>query len=323
MDRTGMDPEADIPELSVVVPHYDDSARLRLCLQALEEQSFPREKYEVIVSDNDSPSGVEEVAAQFPGTTFLRESRRGAAHARNSGVSAARGQLLAFTDADCRPDREWISEGVRALALVDLVGGAVVVTCEDEDRPTAIELFERVFAFRQSMYVTKRGFAATANLFARRAVFNAVGTFRQGGPEDADWCRRALATGFRIAYAPRAIVRHPARRTWQALARKWDRLIEQSREEARPERSWRARWLWIARSIAVGASPLGHAVRVLLSPRLDGATQRLRCLAVLVRIRVRRARLMLRWRALVADSRQGHGADSNGRESGELRRVSG
>ena len=89
---------------------------------------------------------------------------------------------------------------------------------------TAAEAFESVFAFQNERYVKHRGFTVTASMFVPRSVFDAVGPFENGVPEDIDWCRRARAKGYRIGFAPRSIVGHPARRTMDELERKWRRL---------------------------------------------------------------------------------------------------
>ena len=212
--------------VSVIVPHFDDLARLGTCLAALDAQDF--RDVEVIVADNGSPSGEAAVAAVIEGrATLVIAVERGAGAARNAGVAAASGQILVFTDADCIPDPGWLAAGVAALDHADLVGGAMVVSVADEAAPTPIEAFERVFAFDNRAYVAK-GFSVTANLFTRRDVFDAIGGFRANVSEDADWCLRARDAGYRIAYAADAIVAHPARRTWPELTRKWDRLVRES-----------------------------------------------------------------------------------------------
>ena len=89
---------------------------------------------------------------------------------------------------------------------------------------TAAEAFESVFAFRNERYVKELKFTVTASMFVWRSVFDAVGDFINSVPEDKDWCERAWRQGFRIRFAPKSIVGHPARRTMEELKRKWRRL---------------------------------------------------------------------------------------------------
>ena len=98
---------------------------------------------------------------------------------------------------------------------------------------TAAEAFESVFAFRNERYVKDLSFTVTASMFVWRSVFDAVGGFKNGVPEDKDWCERARRQGYRIRFAPKSIVGHPARRTMPELKRKWRRLTLESCEGAR------------------------------------------------------------------------------------------
>jgi cellulose synthase/poly-beta-1,6-N-acetylglucosamine synthase-like glycosyltransferase len=307
------DPKAGAPgaggtELlaSVVVPHYNDAIRLRACLASLEDQTLSRARYEVIVADNGTPGGIADVVSRFPRVRFVEESRKGAAHARNAAIAVAGGAVLAFIDADCVAEPAWLEEGVRALEHADLVGGAIRVTAREHDAPTPVELFEMMFAFRQQQYVEKQKFAVTANLFAKRTIFDVVGGFRDGLPEDTDWCWRAGASGYAIRFAPRARVAHPARHDWAGLVAKWERLVQEKHNAMRHHPFFAARWVILA--LLVGASSLPHGVQVLLGGK-DGGGQdlggqdlggreagwrlRLASARVLARIRLWRTRRML------------------------------
>jgi GT2 family glycosyltransferase len=193
---------------------------------------------------------------------------------------------LAFTDSDCRPASTWLEAGLRALASADIIGGAVSVSVPDPARPTPSEAFEVVFAFDNRSHVEKKGFSVTANLFTTRAVFDAVGGFRTGVPEDLDWCHRARAKGYRITYAADAIVTHPARPSWADLRRKWRRLTN---EAMALEREAGATLREMAlKAVAVALSPLAHSVCVLNCNRLS-LSAKLGAIAVLIRLRLLRA----------------------------------
>ena len=253
----------------------------------IQAQSYPRDSFEVIVADNASPEGEAAVTAAIAGRARLVTVRdRGAAPARNGGVAAARGKILAFTDCDCQPSPDWLAEGIRALGMgaADFIGGRVDVLVDDPGRMTAAEAFESVFAFDNKSYVQRKGFTVTANLFCSRALFEAVGGFRTGVSEDTEWCHRAIAAGYTIAYAPAAVVGHPARRTWDELIHKWRRINMESYALFKGGRGGRLRW--VARACALPASAVAHTPRVLASPCLKSAGQRLATLAVLYRLRL-------------------------------------
>ena len=97
-----------IPFVSVVIPVYNDSVRLKTCLQALEAQTYPKEVYEVIVVDNGSDESIEPVVAEFPQARASYETHPGSYAARNKGVSISRGEVLAFTDLDDILAPDWI-----------------------------------------------------------------------------------------------------------------------------------------------------------------------------------------------------------------------
>jgi GT2 family glycosyltransferase len=281
--------------VSVVVPHYNDPAGLDACLAALARQTRPPD--EIVVADNDSPQGEAEIARLVAGRArLIVVPEKGAGPARNGGVAASSGDVLAFTDSDCLPSPEWLAEGLAALERCDFVGGAIRVLVQDETALTPAEAFERVFAFDNRTYVERKGFTATANLICRRDVFDAVGGFRVGVPEDVEWCHRARDAGYRIGYAPAAVVGHPARRTWSELARKWARLTEEGFGLARRRPLGRLRWL--VKALALPLSAVAHSPRPLTSRNLARPGDRLKALAMLYRLRFWRAghalRLMMR-----------------------------
>jgi len=273
-------PTAAGPSVSVIVPHFDDLANLEKCLSALERQTFPRAQFEIVVADNQSSCGPHGVEKAIAGRAVLvTVSERGAGPTRNGGAAAARGQIFAFTDSDCVPAPEWLAEGVAALSDYDFVGGRVDVSVADERSVTPTEAFEKVFAFDFETYITRKGFTGSGNLFVPRAIFEGVGGFRNAVSEDVDWSRRAIAQGYRLGYAPRAVVTHPARRNWNELRRKWSRINRETFALQQQAPAGRLRWLM--RTMLLPVSAIAHTPRVLRSPRLNNGRERSGALAVL------------------------------------------
>ncbi len=135
--------------VSVLIPHYDDLENLRICLDLLNRQTLPRESFEVIVADNNSPVGLAAVSAVVAGRARLVTApEKGAGPARNVAAAHAHASYLAFIDSDCRPAADWLERGLAALAGADIVGGAVNVTVRDATRPSPVEAFEQAFAFQ-------------------------------------------------------------------------------------------------------------------------------------------------------------------------------
>lgn len=230
---------AGAPPVSVVVPFYGDGvAVLDRLLGSLARQDYPGEA-EVIVVDNNP---ARRLPATRPGAALriLHEPAPGSYAARNAALAVARGGVLAFTDADCECAPDWLSRGVAALAdpAVGVVGGAIVPRPARPAAPRLAERYDGFFHMRQAHYVAVMGFAATANCFARRELFERLGPFDarllSGG--DREWCRRATAAGHRLAYAADAVVHHAAR-ALPALLTKARRLAGQEWSDARAART--------------------------------------------------------------------------------------
>jgi GT2 family glycosyltransferase len=206
------------PLVSVIVPVLTTRG-LDLCLGALADQTYPN--FEVVIADNGAPGGLERFAALDPRFRVVLEPRRGSYRARNRGVQAAKGAVFAFTDADCVPAPDWIERGVAALQAHPgaFVGGKIEVTVADPGRPTLAELYELRTSFRQRDYVERWGFAATANLFTPRSLFEEVGPFdgELFSMGDREWGSRASAAGHRPVFGADVRIAHPARETLRQL----------------------------------------------------------------------------------------------------------
>ncbi|MBZ0300603.1 MAG: glycosyltransferase [Anaerolineae bacterium] len=216
--------------ISVIIPVRNEPAHLKNVLAALEAQTYPPDAYEVIVVDNASDIPLKDVAACFGHARLVYEARRGSYAARNRGIEVAQGDYLAFTDADCIPYPDWLEQGVRVLhqgEACGLVGGPIEMFAENPLAPTTAELFELLFAFQVKLYLEKRHYAPTANLFTTRATFEQVGLFdgslQSNG--DTEWGQRVHAHGCPQVYADTVVVRHPARQTVEELLKKHRRII--------------------------------------------------------------------------------------------------
>ena len=285
-DRPGGRPPSEWPpRLSVIIPHYNDLENLGRCMVLLRVQTLSPEDFEVIVADNNSRCGIEEVKRVCGDRARVVPAPiQGAGAARNAAVAASRGKILAFIDSDCRPTPDWLERGVAALAQAQIVGGRVDVDYLDPRNPTGVEAFERVFAFNFKRYIEKLGFSGTGNMFVSRAIFDRVGEFRERVAEDFDWGQRAVAAGFTFCYASDAAVSHPARRDWNELTQKSRKLSREAFEAAVEKPHGRLRWF--VRSFAVLASPLLHWISIVRSAKLTSWEERVKAIGVLFRIRV-------------------------------------
>lgn len=204
------------PDVTVIVPAYNNPDGLRLCIRALLDQSYPA-AVEIVIVDNGGAHSLEGLKAEYPTVIFLEEERIGSYCARNTGIARARGEVFAFTDSDCCPAPDWLQSGVRRLlreGKKSIVGGRLDVVPVNP-HPGIAELYDIAVSFPQEVSIPWRNYSVTANLLVRRSDFDLIGAFngslRSGG--DGEWCRRAIRAGNRLVYEDDAIVRHPARTT--------------------------------------------------------------------------------------------------------------
>jgi glycosyltransferase involved in cell wall biosynthesis len=272
------------PSVSVIIPHFNDIVNLRACLTLLFAQTFPAAEFEIIVADNNSACGLDAVRAVCGERAFVVHAPiQGAAAARNTGIEASRGRILAFVDSDCRPAADWLARGVAALKQADMAGGQVEISVKDDQSMTPTEAFETVFAFNNQRYVEDERFSVTANMFVPRAIFDKVGGFHAAVSEDKDWGQRAAGLGFRWIYASDARVMHPARYDWTELLSKWRRITRETYETERQKPLGTLRFL--LRSWALPLSPLPHAVHILRSSKLRRLRDKINAVGILFRIR--------------------------------------
>jgi glycosyltransferase involved in cell wall biosynthesis len=211
---------AELPMVAVVVPVHNGEATIRTCIEALLAQDWPREALELIVVDNRSTDSTRAVVAEYPVHLVEEREVQSSYASRNRGVASSHGDILAFTDADCIPDRGWVRALAAALepAEVGLAAGPIEAWRSEllVERYQAVRALRAERAFRHPVLP----FAQTANAACRRAAFDAVDGFdaacRFGG--DLDFCWRVQRrTGTRLAYEPAAVVRHRHRTTWRGL----------------------------------------------------------------------------------------------------------
>ncbi len=211
----------DLPKVSVVVCSYNGASTLEGCLDSLMRLEYP--DYEVILVDDGSTDRTPEIAAQFPSVQYIHQSNRGLSVARNVGARAATGEIVAYTDSDCVADDYWLLHLVQAKQdqEVEAIGGPNIPPPSDgwtakcvaasPGGPSHVMLDDRVaehipgcnMAFDREKLLALGGFDPQ---------------FRAAG-DDVDICWRFLDAGYRIGYAPGAMVWHHRRSTIGAYLR--------------------------------------------------------------------------------------------------------
>ncbi len=279
-------------ELSVIIPHYNDPAALAACLRTLEAQSADKSRFEVIVCDNNSDYPVEGLDAFDLDVRLVVETRRGAGPARNAGVEIARGKFLAFTDCDCLLEPDFVENGLRHMQREgewSVMAGEIIIYPAGE-RPNAVEAFEITYSMDQKGY-TKKGDAATGNMWTSRALFKKVGPFYADVAEDTDWCQRAYQAGATFHFGGDCIARHPARSTLDELRQKWKRQSAMTFNTWQKKRGFAVKWPLLCAATAFSAVP--HSMRAILDHRLPLFADKMNAIKILFWCRFYRAKIMV------------------------------
>lgn len=183
---------------------------LRRCLEALLHQEFDKSQYEVVVVDDGTGTDTRRVVDAFANhgidVRYIPViGNHGPAAARNTGLRTSRGEIIAFTDDDCIPERQWLRKGTGAF-VDGIVGASGRVVVPLSARPSDYELNASRLEFSQFV---------TANCFYRRPALLNIGgfdeRFRAAWREDSDLLFRLLKEQKRLVEVPEAIVVHPVR----------------------------------------------------------------------------------------------------------------
>ncbi|MBD2664245.1 hypothetical protein B6N60_01214 [Richelia sinica FACHB-800] len=233
------DQNSFLPKVSVVIPIYNGEADLPDLINCLLSQTYPKEQVEYLLVDNhscDRTLAILKATAENSAINLqpLSENQIQSSYAaRNTGIRAANSEIIAFTDADCRPQPQWLHSLIQPFVNpeVVIVAGEILALPGDS-------LLEQ-FAEQQETLSQKHTlnhkfcpYGQTANLAIHRHVFNTSGLFRPhlttGG--DADICWRILKADLgRLEFAPDAIVQHRHRQTLQELSSQWRRYGRSNR----------------------------------------------------------------------------------------------
>jgi GT2 family glycosyltransferase len=256
----------DWPRVSVVICTYNGARTLHDCLAGTSRLDYP--DYEVIVVDDGSTDGSADIAAEYDATVFRTENC-GLASARNTGLAAATGEIVAYLDDDARPDPHWL----RYLVLTLERGGHGAVGGPNVPPPDGPIAECVAHAPGGPIHVLVSDQEAEhipgCNMAFRAAELRAVGgfdpIFRAAG-DDVDLCWRLQESGLTIGFSPAALVWHRRRPSVRAYLRQQRGY---GRAEALLERKWPQKYngfghvTWAGRLYGTGGRhPLGRRPRI-------------------------------------------------------------
>ncbi len=215
---------AHLPFVSVVIPAYNGAQTISLCLEALLQIDYPPERYEIIVVDNNSTDDTPDIVGRYPVTLLYEREVQTSYAARNRGFRQAQGEIVAFTDADCIADGQWLRALTRPFAAPQVAGVAGKVA--DYEPSTLVEKFTVHAQPLGKKSVGPLLSMITANVAYRRSVLNQVGGFRSelytGADVDLGWQVQQLPD-CQVQYVTDAIVYHKHRTTFAGLRRQYHR----------------------------------------------------------------------------------------------------
>jgi len=229
-------PRPDSPLVSVVVCAFNAGETLADCLEGATRLDYPN--VEVLVVDDGSTDSTAEIAGRFP-VTLIRTPNEGLSRARNRGIRAARGEIIAFTDADARPDPEWLRYLVAAFEATEHAGIGGPNLAPPGDGAVADSV---ACAPGGPIHVLLSDDEAEhipgCNMAFRREALEAIGLFdprfRVAG-DDVDVCWRLQEAGMTLGFCPSAMVWHHARNTVRTY---WRQQRGYGRAEALLEEKW-------------------------------------------------------------------------------------
>jgi len=196
--------------VSVVIPAYNAADSLPACLAALQQQTFPPR--EIIVVDDASTDQTAKLAAGYGVRVLQPAGRRGPAAARNAGAQAAQGDLIAFTDADCAPDPEWLAELTGPFTDPEVIGAKGVYRTRQTELVARFVQQEYESKYQRMARRPTIDFIDTYSAAYRRAIFLENGGFDAAFPvpsvEDQEFSFRLAAKGYKLIFIPSARVAH-------------------------------------------------------------------------------------------------------------------
>jgi glycosyltransferase involved in cell wall biosynthesis len=214
-------PDADSPFVSVVIPVRNGADKIGDCIDSVLTSDHPAERREILVVDNGSTDGTADLIRSRP-VTYLHEPRPGVSNARNRGIAAARGEVVAFIDGDCIAEPRWLRELVRPFTDPG-VGCVAGELGHAPGESVAERQATRMFGAWQRYAVSSTPpYAITANAAYRRSVLDDIGPFDPRMPRAQDvelGLRFSERSPLRLVYAEDAVVRHRHRSTQREFFR--------------------------------------------------------------------------------------------------------
>ena len=217
--------------ISIIIPVYNDPIRIKKLLNTLIDQTYPKEKYEIIVVDNNSTDNTLNIIKEVANNNntkikVLSENNIQTSYAaRNKGIKNAEGELIIFLDSDTFVNNSLLQlvESKYKKDKFSYAGLNVIIVSETNN---IFDKYDKLNAFNIMLFVKNRHFAPTCSLVVKKSIFKKIGFFRSdlisGG--DVEFGQRAYDYGIKQTYYNDIIVYHPARSSFKEFYKKHLRI---------------------------------------------------------------------------------------------------
>ena len=202
--------------ISVIISAYNAASTIRDTIEALLNQNYPKNKYEIIVVDDGSKDDTIKIVKSYKKVRLIQQKHKGPAAARNLGAKKARGSILLFTDSDCIPSKNWIRDMIEPLKNSEIVG--VSGTYKTLNKESIVARFVGYEIARNHEMMKKQkyiDFVGSYSAAYRKDIFLKFGGFDESFPiasgEDPELSFRIAKAGYKMVFQPKAYVyhRHP------------------------------------------------------------------------------------------------------------------
>jgi len=208
-------PLAQSPKVSVVVACYNGARTLRPCLDSLVKLNYP--DLEIILVDDGSTDATAQIAALYKKVRCVRQPHHGLSVARNTGIETATGEIVAFTDADCRADEDWLFYLVGDLLNSPFAGIGGPNFLPPEDSPVAAAVMASPGGPAHVMLNDRVAeHIPGCNMAFYKWALEEIGGFDplfEKAGDDVDVCWRLQQHSYRLGFSPAAFVWHYRRST--------------------------------------------------------------------------------------------------------------
>jgi len=211
-------PPPHFPEISVVIACYQGARTLQSCLQSLAALNYPN--YEVLLVDDGSTDATPQIASHFPNVRHIRQEHAGLSVSRNTGIAAATGEIIAFMDADCRADTDWLFYLTSDLLNGDFAGiGGHNFLPSDDSVMAAVVMASPGGPAHVMLTDRLAEHIPGCNMAFYKWALEEIGCFDpiyDKAGDDVDLCWRLQQRGCKIGFSPGGFVWHYRRSTVDA-----------------------------------------------------------------------------------------------------------